>query len=97
MFLTVAFVSLTEGIFAMLYLGMSTRSPAAFSEPLSRASAAYFTISTATTTGLGDIHPVTDSARMLVTAQMIVSLVVIAAALGTAFQRSLSRDSPSPR
>jgi hypothetical protein len=94
-FATVSFVSAIEAVFAIAYLVMSIRSPDAFSEHLSRASAAYFTIGTATTTGFGDIHPCTDSARLFVTGQMVASFLVVALGIGTAFQHSLALKSPS--
>ena len=52
--------------------------------------AAYFAISTATTTGMGDIHPVNSSARLIVTGQMIARLSLVVIALGTAAQRVLA-------
>jgi hypothetical protein len=44
----------------------------------------------ATTTGVGDIHPVSGSARLIVTGQMITSLYLVVIALGTAAQRVLA-------
>jgi hypothetical protein len=52
-----------EGIFANAYYWVSHRTPAAFNETLGRIDAAYLSISTATTTGMGDIHPLSGPAR----------------------------------
>jgi hypothetical protein len=62
---------------------------AAFNVPLTRIDATYFTISTATTTGMGDIHPVSGAARLLVSAQMIASLYRVVIAITTAVNGSL--------
>jgi hypothetical protein len=80
-----------EGTFAQIYHAMSAHSPHSFDpSPMSGIDAAYFTISTATTTGMGDIHPVSGNARLLVTAQMIASLYLIVIAITTAVQRVLA-------
>ena len=81
-----------EGLFAVLYYALSVESPQAFNVPLTRIDATYFTISTATTTGMGDIHPVSGAARLLVSVQMIASLYLVVIAIGTAAQRVLARD-----
>jgi hypothetical protein len=81
-----------RGLFAVLYYALSVESPQAFNVPLTRIDATYFTISTATTTGMGDIHPVSGAARLLVSVQMIASLYLVVIAIGTAAQRVLARD-----
>jgi voltage-gated potassium channel len=63
--------------FAWGYLAMSTKAPGTFSEPLTKSGALYFTITVLSTVGFGDITPVTDAARLTVSAQMICDLVVI--------------------
>ena len=91
-----------EGIFAQFYYWLSLQSPSAFdtgasNAALSKIDAAYFTISTATTTGMGDIHPASQAARLLVTLQMVVSLFLVVLALGLALQRFIDRPSrPKP-
>jgi hypothetical protein len=80
-----------EGLFALGYFLLSVGSPQAFNAGLTRIDAAYFTISTATTTGMGDIHPVSGVARLLVLAQMIASLFVVVVAITTAVKRLLAR------
>ena len=61
-------------LFALLYTSMSTTDPSAFTEPLSRMDALYFTTATFATVGFGDITPVSDLARAIVTVQMIAGL-----------------------
>jgi hypothetical protein len=58
---------------------------------LSKIDAAYFTIGTATTTGMGDIHPASQGSRLLVEFQMVVSLFLVVTALGLAIQRFVDR------
>jgi hypothetical protein len=79
-----------EGLFALFYYALSAHSRGAF-EPacLGKIDAAYFTISTATTTGMGDIRPVSGAARLLVSGQMFLSLFLVVIAVGIAFQRFL--------
>lgn len=61
-------------LYAFLYTAMSTTDPRAFSEPLSRLDALYFTTVTFATVGFGDITPVSQLARAVVTVQMIAGL-----------------------
>jgi len=58
---------------------------------LSRIDAAYFAISTATTTGMGDIYPASSYARLIVSAQMVFSFILFVGAIGTALQRGIAR------
>jgi len=64
-------------LFAWIYVAMSTSDPSTFSEPLSKSAALYFTITVLSTVGFGDITPVADAARLMVSMQMICDLVVI--------------------
>ncbi|MFJ9539133.1 potassium channel family protein [Streptomyces sp. NPDC101225] len=64
-------------IFASTYLAIA--SPSAFSEPLDHTKALYFTITVFSTVGFGDITPETDTARLLVSVQMLLDLVVLGA------------------
>lgn len=70
-------------MFASSYLMISTANPDAFSRPLGHTSALYFTITTSTTIGYGDISPLTEPSQIVVMIHMVVSvlLVVIAARL----------------
>ncbi len=65
-------------VFAFTYLTLSRADPASFSEHLDRVDAMYYTVSTVTTVGLGDITPNSTGARILVTFQMLFDLMLIA-------------------
>jgi hypothetical protein len=65
-------------VFAWTYLTMAKSDPGSFSQPLSRISALYFTITIFSTVGFGDITPTSDPARIAVMAQMMCDLVFIA-------------------
>lgn len=64
-------------IFASTYCIVAAQQPGAFSEPLDRTDGLYFTVTVFTTVGLGDIAPVTELARVLVTIQMLAGLITI--------------------
>jgi voltage-gated potassium channel len=64
-------------VFASTYCTVAGQQAGAFSEPLSRTDGLYFTVTVFATVGFGDIAPVTELARILVTVQMIVGLVVV--------------------
>jgi voltage-gated potassium channel len=64
-------------LFAMSHATMSSWDPDAFSEPLDRTDALYFTITTLATVGFGDIVPVTQTARIVVMLQMVTGLVLL--------------------
>jgi hypothetical protein len=64
-------------LFAWIYAAMSVGDPSTFSEPLTKSGSLYFTITILSTVGFGDITPVTDAARLIVSVQMICDLVVI--------------------
>lgn len=85
-----------EGYFAMVYYMVSAHWPTWFNRPLGTIGAAYFTITTATTTGFGDIYPAIGGAQLLVSAQMVISLLLVVTAVGTAFQRFFARAAPPP-
>jgi hypothetical protein len=67
--------------FASVYFLMSQSDPTAFTEALSRADALYFGVTVFATVGFGDITPVSQSARMVVTGQMIFNLLVLGVGL----------------
>lgn len=69
----VAFVLL----FALLYFSIATSDPSVFSEPLNRVDALYFTASTFSTVGFGDIVATSSLTRGLVSLQMIAGLGVL--------------------
>jgi voltage-gated potassium channel len=65
-------------LFAAVYFVMARASPANFStHQLTRTDALYFTVTTFSTVGFGDITAASQSARLVVTAQMILDLLVL--------------------
>jgi voltage-gated potassium channel len=66
-------------VFSASYVSMSSQDPASFSEPLDRASALYFCVTVLSTVGFGDIVPRTGAARLVVSLQMLLDLVLIGA------------------
>ena len=64
-------------IFAGSYHVASVGSPEAFNEPLSKLDSLYFTVTTFTTTGFGDVAPRSDAMRTAVTVQMLADLAVL--------------------
>ncbi len=61
--------------FSLTYLGMADQ----FVGLDSKTDSLYFTISTLATVGFGDVHPVGQSARVVVIVQMVFDLVYLAA------------------
>ncbi|NUR07535.1 MAG: two pore domain potassium channel family protein [Nocardioidaceae bacterium] len=82
-------------LFATTYFVYGEREPANFSESMTRVDSLYFTVTVFATVGFGDITAVSQSARGLVTLQMVVDLVliglVVRAFVGSV-QRSLERQ-----
>jgi hypothetical protein len=64
-------------VFAASYYLMAFHAPASFNQPLTRTEALYFTVTTFSTVGYGDIVPKTDTARVVVMIQMIADLAII--------------------
>jgi voltage-gated potassium channel len=64
-------------LFAAIYQILTASDPAAFSEPMTRTDSLYFVVTVFATVGFGDITAVSQSARVLVTVQMIGDLVLI--------------------
>ena len=64
-------------LFASVYFVMTQASPASFSHPLTRTDALYFTVTTFSTVGYGDITATSQTARLIVTAQMILDLLAL--------------------
>lgn len=81
-------------VFANVYYVLEYNRPDSFTTPLTRTDALYFVVTVFATVGFGDITPVTQGARLLVTGQMIGNLLVVGVALRvilTAVQRSRAR------
>jgi voltage-gated potassium channel len=64
-------------VFAATYFTVAAQQPGAFTEALSRTDGLYFTVTVFATVGFGDIAPVTELARALVTIQMLVGLLTV--------------------
>ena len=86
-------------VFASTYCTIAGQDPEAFTEPLNRTDGLYFTVTVFSTVGFGDIAPVTQSARVLVTIQILVGMVVvglIAKLVVGAVQLAVARRAPVP-
>jgi voltage-gated potassium channel len=64
-------------IFASAYYLMGHADPADFTSSLSRTDALYFTVTIFSTVGFGDISARSESARLVVTAQMIIDIIIL--------------------
>jgi voltage-gated potassium channel len=64
-------------LFASVYFVMERASPASFSHALTRTDSLYFTVTVFSTVGFGDITAASQTARLLVTAQMILDLLAL--------------------
>jgi voltage-gated potassium channel len=78
-------------LFSGIYVGMSHNSATTFTQKLDHTRALYFTISVFSTVGFGDITPRTDPARLVVSVQMLLDLVVIGAGVRLLFNAARSR------
>jgi hypothetical protein len=65
-------------LFASSYIVMATLAARSFSQPMTHTNALYFTVTVFATVGFGDITANTEAARLVVTAQMITDLIIIA-------------------
>jgi len=100
-----AFETLTIGvpllliIFASAYFVISAGDPGTFSQQMDKVGALYFTITVFATVGFGDITPVGDLPRILVSLQMIVDLLVfglVAKLIFGAVETNLRRRATTP-
>jgi len=64
-------------LFASTYLVMAALSARSFSQPLNHTDALYFTVTVFATVGFGDITATASVARLVVTGQMIVDLIIL--------------------
>jgi voltage-gated potassium channel len=81
--------------FSIVYLSMSHSNPRTFSQSLDHTRALYFTITIFSTVGFGDITPRTDTARLIVSAQMLLDLALIGAVVRLIFNAARSRITPA--
>jgi uncharacterized membrane protein len=72
-------------IFARVYLSNSAGDPAVFTQPLDRDTALYFTVTVFATVGFGDITASSGPARLVVSLQMMLDLVLIGFAVRAIF------------
>lgn len=63
--------------FATTYFLVEQSNSAYFSQPLTRTGALYFSATVFSTVGFGDITAKTDTARLLVTVQMLLDLILL--------------------
>ena len=64
-------------LFASTYVVMGAIAANSFNQPMTRTDALYFTVTVFATVGFGDITAKTETARLLVTGQMIVDLIIL--------------------
>ena len=64
-------------VFAAVYVVLARTDPGSFTEPLTRTDSLYFVVTVFATVGFGDISPVTELARAVVTVQMVCDLLLI--------------------
>jgi len=81
--------------FSAIYLAMSHEAARNFTQPLDHTRALYFTITIFSTVGFGDITPRTDSARLVVAAQMLLDLAIIGVVVRLLLNAARSRISPA--
>jgi hypothetical protein len=92
----VAAISQLLGAFALTYHLASLGHPSAFSEPLSRVDALYFTLTVFTTTGFGDITAQSQFTRLVVSGEMISAVLVTLLFVGNLLQRWSIPRVPKP-
>jgi len=68
-------------LFASTYVVLATQSASSFGGPLSHTDGLYFTVTVFSTVGFGDITAKTETARLVVTGQMLADLIVLGVAL----------------
>jgi hypothetical protein len=63
-------------LFASAYVVMAAITAGSFSQPMTHTNALYFTVTVFATVGFGDITAKTEAARLVVTGQMIIDLII---------------------
>jgi voltage-gated potassium channel len=82
-------------LFASTYVVMDAIAAGSFNQPMTHSNALYFTVTVFATVGFGDITATTETARLLVTGQMIIDLIILgigARLILGAVQRSRQRQ-----
>jgi hypothetical protein len=74
---------------------ISKASSGAFSETIDRVGALYFSLSTITTTGFGDIKPTSHACRLAVCAEMVCSILTVVVLMATATAKAFEKVEPS--
>jgi ion channel len=85
-------------LFASAYVAMSDLSPQSFSAPLSHTDGLYFTVTVFSAVGFGDVVAKSESARLVVTGQMLTDLVVLGVTIKVvvgAVRHGLRRRAPA--
>lgn len=68
-------------LFAAIAVQLDNITPGSYTEPLDKIAGFYFSVTTLATVGYGDITPVTNTARVVCTIQMLGNLVLLGVAL----------------
>ncbi len=68
-------------LFASAYFLMERDAGASFTEPLTRTDALYFSVTVLSSVGFGDIAPKSQTARLVVTLQMFLDLILLGLAV----------------
>lgn len=84
--------------FSWFYRALESINPGSFSEPFTDVSAVYFTIAVLSTVGFGDIRPLDDLSRAVVTIQMALGVGLLAAAINMVARKTdrVIRELPEP-
>jgi hypothetical protein len=81
-------------LFAATYVALANLAPASFGEHLTHTDGFYFTVTVFSTVGFGDITAKTETARMVVTGQMLADLIIYGVAIKV-FARAVKRGQQS--
>ena len=77
-------------LFAATYVGLANLSPNSFGGHLTQTDGLYFTVTVFSTVGFGDITAKTETARLVVTGQMLTDLIIYGVAIKV-FVRAVKR------
>ncbi|MBS44422.1 MAG: voltage-gated potassium channel protein [Nocardioides sp.] len=84
-------------VFALGYVALETARPGEFHDLSTRVDSLYFTLQVLTTVGLGDVHAQGQTARALVSVQMVFDVVFVASSLAVMSGRLRTRlTGPAP-